>query len=311
MCTLSITSLYEETEMNPEDEILQPWWSWLWEGRLQLADGNPRKAREAFEEALRIGLPPPKEVECRLALAETFFVLSRGGEHVERHHEDVANQFEAALRLDQQEKLGIVAPEHLVSGAAVLTDLRWVREAGQWRTDWPRRIEYLTAKRQLVAHVPGPHMLRTTFCIAEAHQQLGNEEEAIREYKSVMECEVSPYVPGDSTPDALKYQAEYRLQSLEEKRLSGAGRNSRQSDGCWIATAVTGSQSAEVTILQAYRDTQLVRSRVGRLVIAIYSMTSPPIAHAASRSPRLRRLLRAVVVQPAVRWAARRIGSVQ
>lgn len=286
-------------------DLLRPEIGWFWEGQLQFGAGNPKKAREAFEQALNLGLRPDEEVECRFGLAEVFAILSQGGEHVGRHETDLVGQFEAAARLDQQNPSHFLTPNHLISRAAVRTDWAWVKEASQWRALHREKLEFLLPKRDLVKHVLGCHMLRTTFCIAECYEQLGEVEAAIREFNNVIACELSPHFENDPTPGRLQALAEYRRVNLENKQASTKAE--KTNSGCWIATAVAGSSSAEVALLRTYRDAHLLRSLPGRVFVFVYTQTSPPIARAATRWPWLRRFLRRTVVHPATTWAAFRL----
>jgi len=64
-----------------------------------------------------------------------------------------------------------------------------------------------------------------------------------------------------------------------------------KKSGCFIASAVYQSyDSPEVLILRKFRDTVLLRSISGRLLISIYYSLSPPIASLISRSRFLRSL---------------------
>jgi hypothetical protein len=63
----------------------------------------------------------------------------------------------------------------------------------------------------------------------------------------------------------------------------------KQKSGCFVATATYGSPMAEeVMTLRSFRDQVLCRYSLGRKMIEIYHIISPPIADFVSRYPRSR-----------------------
>lgn len=68
---------------------------------------------------------------------------------------------------------------------------------------------------------------------------------------------------------------------------------------CFIASAVYGPESPEVSVLRAFRDRTLVTTPVGRGVITAYYLASPPVARMLSRhrfaAAAMRLILRPVV----------------
>lgn len=80
---------------------------------------------------------------------------------------------------------------------------------------------------------------------------------------------------------------------------------SRKPDGrydkdsrCFIATAVYGDQdSPQVLTLRGWRNDRLSSTSLGRAVIQIYYITSPPIARTLLRSPRLAAIVRTALDQ--------------
>jgi hypothetical protein len=73
---------------------------------------------------------------------------------------------------------------------------------------------------------------------------------------------------------------------------------------CFIATAATHADHADVVTLRRWRDTVLSNYLAGRVFIATYDRLSPPLAKAIATRQQLRRLVHAALVQPAARWAA-------
>lgn len=78
--------------------------------------------------------------------------------------------------------------------------------------------------------------------------------------------------------------------------------------GCFIATAVHGMNSREVTVLRAFRDRCLSPNPTGRKLVALYEQLSPNIAALISTRPFLKSVVRVLVVAPAVWIARRRLG---
>lgn len=63
-------------------------------------------------------------------------------------------------------------------------------------------------------------------------------------------------------------------------KLAEIDRNSKNSGGCYIATAVYGSyQAPEVLTLRKFRDEVLASTMMGRLFIKTYYLLSPPVAN--------------------------------
>ena len=75
----------------------------------------------------------------------------------------------------------------------------------------------------------------------------------------------------------------------------------KKSGGCFIATAVYGSDTAsDVLLLRRFRDTVLLPSRIGNIFVNIYYLTSPPLAKAIASNPFLRKIFRKSLIQPTV-----------
>ena len=71
---------------------------------------------------------------------------------------------------------------------------------------------------------------------------------------------------------------------------------SRQSSGCFIATAVYGNINApEVVTLRNFRDTHLAHYTMGRLLIYFYYQVSPWIAKQINRIPQIKPFIRIIL----------------
>jgi hypothetical protein len=76
-----------------------------------------------------------------------------------------------------------------------------------------------------------------------------------------------------------------------------------KSDGCFIATAATGSYDhPKVLTLRQYRDDVLLPNEFGRRFVSFYYAISPSIAKHVARSEVLRSLVMKAIVNPAVKY---------
>ena len=91
---------------------------------------------------------------------------------------------------------------------------------------------------------------------------------------------------------------------------SGKPSQSTQKSGCFIATAVYGSELAsEVLVLRTFRDDVLLSSRTGRTLVSLYYAFSPPVARLLSTHLWLQNMVRKAVVKPIVNLVRSRFYS--
>jgi hypothetical protein len=100
-------------------------------------------------------------------------------------------------------------------------------------------------------------------------------------------------------------------EALQEMRkvslIAGARRPGRRF--CFIATAAFGSPfAAEVETLRRYRDEVLARSALGRLLVRVYEMVSPPLAAVLARSACGRAAVRCLL-RPVVAFCRYRLNN--
>lgn len=75
----------------------------------------------------------------------------------------------------------------------------------------------------------------------------------------------------------------------------------KKKSGCFIATAVYGSETAiEVLVLRSFRDSILYSSKIGSSFVRIYYFLSPPVANLLKKNFLLRNLVRKYIMYPIV-----------
>jgi len=75
--------------------------------------------------------------------------------------------------------------------------------------------------------------------------------------------------------------------------------NKSRSKGCFIATAVYGSQnSRELKLLKYFRDSYLLKNYVGKIIVMIYYRISPPLALKIEKSKFYKKIVRSMILKP-------------
>jgi len=93
--------------------------------------------------------------------------------------------------------------------------------------------------------------------------------------------------------------------SYSESKHSTSTSKSSDSGGCFIATAVYGSEYAdEVIILKQFRDNWLKQSSFGKLFIKIYYFLSPSIANHLVRHTAIKEIVRRIIIVPVIKIAS-------
>ncbi len=78
---------------------------------------------------------------------------------------------------------------------------------------------------------------------------------------------------------------------------------------CYVATAAYGTpDESEVLVLREFRDKYLLTNALGRMLVAIYYVTSPPAAGLIAKSPQARAATR-LMLRPVVRAVAPLVGK--
>lgn len=97
-----------------------------------------------------------------------------------------------------------------------------------------------------------------------------------------------------------KYDSTTDVYTLTEEALAEAS-PSKNTSGCFIATAVYGTESAsEVMFLKGFRDDVLLSSAWGEIIVKIYYQISPPISKLISKHMILKNITKVLFIQPAI-----------
>jgi len=97
----------------------------------------------------------------------------------------------------------------------------------------------------------------------------------------------------DVNSDTLVVDFDFVARNAPSGGGSGSGGSGGGSGGpCFIATAVYGDPSPEVSILRKYRDQHLLTTLFGRAFVSFYYFTSPPIARILQSQVWLNKIVR-------------------
>ena len=92
---------------------------------------------------------------------------------------------------------------------------------------------------------------------------------------------------------------------MSHKLLEKIAKEKAKKAGCFIATAVYGSNDApEVLVLRDFRDKFLIYSSVGLFLIKIYYKISPALASKLTNA-RLKTLVKKYVLDPIVEYISK------
>lgn len=215
-----------------------------------------------YEEALNLGLPIKDEVVCRAFLGDAYGQTEKALKHIE--------QFEAAILLDSKENVGFFTDKMQRDTIFGTIQLSYILESRRIREeqDIDAAISYLSTKLDKVICVPGIQMPLIHFELGNLYRENDQKDLAISSLKRAIEAE-SPADPEHYYLETIDF-AKSNLSLLEEEQ---------QQSGCFIATAVYGSSTAdEVRILRTFRDYCMLPYSIGRYVIDIYYRFSPKLA---------------------------------
>jgi tetratricopeptide (TPR) repeat protein len=250
---------------------------------------------EQLETAIRLGLPEDEEAYARYTLGEICWTRGyrrKDGGDISRG----VQEMEKALLIDAEGHYGVFAEplKNALLGYAAAGYLS-VKDSVLKQEGIDPAIAYLQEKIRLFAYLPNPPLLILQG-LGELYVKKGDIDAARRTFTSILQI---PAKPTDSehesnTRDAVKHQ------------LEALGSQRKEKSGCFIATAVYGSEECvEVERLRRFRDSCLMTTGVGRLLVRFYYVVSPPIARLLSRSSAGRCIVREFVLRPLLRMLNR------
>lgn len=99
----------------------------------------------------------------------------------------------------------------------------------------------------------------------------------------------------------FSYLNEEAKSNFPQIQLTTTELSQKKNEGCFIATAAVGNYDhPKVVFLRNYRDSYLLKSYAGKLLVRFYYKISPPIANKISKSDFLKKLTVRLIVNPLV-----------
>jgi len=272
-----------------------------------------------YEEAIAMGLPAEDQVEAKFGIAITCaHIVSRRLEA----SGDTSGLKSAEMQMLLLNLTGAGEIEKKYRGDYIgrnwfqlaFVDMLLELKAKILGNEESSEADERFVRGQLAAveHVyptPLPRMMLRLGTYIGSH---GRVDEAARCFQNVVESMSRP--KSSLVPQAQKLLEEarklYTRASTDSKedgsaRASDAGRPLKKS-GCFIATAVCGSELAsEVILLSRFRDDVLLQSQIGRLFVRLYYWCSPQPARLIAGNEVLRKLARLLLIRPIVQAVKR------
>lgn len=267
---------------------------------LDSPEQNEQLAREVigkFEEALRLGLPEDDEMIARFSLGVDCFQLPRHIQPVSPpSNQDLTRaiqDMERAVIIDSQGEYGyFLDPLNATRLQTLAAAYVAVSQRTQEKQGTDSAIAYVQQKLELFNYLPSPPSL-LLLNLGELYESKGETSHARTIFMRILERAENPV---DDIDSDVRKSARNRIQETKSEK--------KKQSGCFIATAVYGDEnSPEVEALRRFRDYFLARNYTGRAFIAIYYLASPPIARLMKASELTKKLVRAILLKPAL-WVS-------
>lgn len=274
---------------------------------LEESEQHEQKAKEMIaelKEALKIGLPKDDQVRAKFMLGGTYYALlrhkARQAWPMSQELKRAIEEMEAAVIIDSQEGykyfLEPINSARLQTLAAVYVA---VSQQTQEEQGTDSAIAYVKQKLELFNYLPGPPSL-LLLNLGELYESKGQTANARTIFMKVLERAENPV---DDIDSDVRRSARSRIQETKS--------GEKKQSGCFIATAVYGNEnSLEVEILRRFRDHIFVRSYTGRAFITFYYLVSPSIARVVKASGLAKKVVRAVLLRPAL-WLSANLQEIR
>jgi len=280
-----------------------------------------RPVLEHYGAAITEGIPKEDEVQARIgiAVACSHVVLHRvasGNDSAVESEEGRRMLLEmgTACELEKRYALHEVAKNwYQLSDADALIAFK---AAIIKRDQSPEQGErFLRQQLEIFDYInPAPLPISLSY-LGQLLMRQGKNEAAAKCFRNVLNSLSRKEAVFIKNPNKFKQEAEAFLAQAshgqaDSQMSRGAasrgphtkGQGTSEKTGCFIATAVYGSDLApEVVFLTRFRDEMLLTSGAGKRFVALYYRFSPSLAHFLTQHSRLRASIRLLVIIPALK----------
>lgn len=244
-------------------------------------------AAQTFEKAIEAGLPEDEEVFARTQCASLYgdILMERLGERRDaktmvesQEARSILMHMQKSIQVDRQGGYGYFA-KPLERSFLSTFDTFVSLTAGELKeAKGPvAAIQFLEENIQQVSYLPSSPMISSLLELGNLH--VGSDtQKALTCFRAIVAAE--PVIrSGDNRLEARSREMAQHNVKVCEARLKP-----KDKAGCFIATAVYGSETArEVAILREYRETCLIRTPLGRILVTMYYVLSPAVARLLSK----------------------------
>jgi hypothetical protein len=285
--------------------------------------GLQKQCVALFQEALKAGLDASTEIQCRLVLGlvlfdqygEQFSELSQKELSGLRGLNEAVSTLENALMLDARRGTKVFIDRVPQSMAVLRLNAVWQSQGLYIKNRFgpERKLSYLQEKLELLEYLGGVKPPSVCISLAFYYRDDVKDRQLTLEWlKNAVAADDYADVDGESSffkiAEHARQSGKKGVQEISSPRKTSAKIQKESSGGCFVATAVYGSPLApEVLVFRRFRDQVLLPSRIGAALVVLYYAVSPFVALLISRIGFLRRAVRLVILEPALRLIKRKL----